>query len=1031
MRQGVVIFVASLLTLCVSPSRAAGPVDFAQQIYPILKENCFECHGPDRQKSKLRLDTRQGIQRSIRDEILIPGNPEGSELIRRISLPKDDLDIMPPEDEGDPLSNRQIELVKEWVAEGARWTQPEGVPVPESRSGDEEQEGIDFNRDIAPILAGLSDTQRDLLVRWAQQGAPMPAAPSATIPKENQRVVSGLQVLYDFLSVEGEIIKDRSGVADLKIEEPNQVRRSQGALEIRGENILQTEKAPEKLIRAIQLSGAVTLEAWIRPANTDQSGPARILTLSQDSGSRNFTLGQDGNRFDVRFRTTETSGNGLPSVSTPPNRVKTELTHVVYTRDRSGNARIYLNGKLVQEQKVPGDVSNWSESYRLALGNEFSGGRLWKGTYSLVAVYNRHLLPREVEQNFRAGAEAATLLTEDATGTSKEKLFHTKIAPLFVQHCMECHDTATRKGGLDLSKRTAALAGGESGKVILPGNAEGSLLWKLVNKDEMPDERQALAAEDKEQLKRWIEEGAVWPVEEIDPLAYLREPNAGENWVQRLTVPEYIETVRSTFGVDIAEEARKLLPKDLRADGFNNTAYNLNVDFEHVEAYRQLAEIIVQQIDVQKFASEFVDCRQFTDDCMRELVAKMGKWILRGPLDEQEIAVLRGIGSTAASAGLGFEEAVGYIIQAMAQSPRFLYRMEHQQGDGTRWPVGPYELANRMSYILWGSSPDKELMRAADKGELYDPQAVKQQVERMLNDPRAVQRSQQFVSEWLNLGRLENLRPNPENFPHWDRELARDMRQETLAFFEEVAWEQKRPLADLFNAQVTFLTPQLAEHYGLDPQGEGWARYDLSSISARGGLLTQGSVLTIGGDEASTVTRGLFVLKDILRGRVNAPPPCVDTTPVETEPGLSKRAIAMDRINNPSCGGCHGKFEPLSFGMLKFDGLGTFQETDEHGNRLEDHGEILIPGMAEPMRYGSSAELMDLLARSDRVEETLTWKLAQFAVGRPLGSTDVPIVKEIHETAQENGGTYASLITAIVTSDLVQKIQTETEKHHE
>ena len=173
------------------------------------------------------------------------------------------------------------------------------------------------------------------------------------------------------------------------------------------------------------------------------------------------------------------------------------------------------------------------------------------------------------------------------------------------------------------------------------------------------------------------------------------------------------------------------------------------------------------------------------------------------------------------------------------------------------------------------------------------------------------------------------------------------------------------------------------------------------------------------------VTRGLFVMHDLLRSGVNDPPPCVDTTPVPSKPGLTQRAIAEKRIANKACGGCHGKFEPLAFGLEKFDGLGAFHKTDEHGNPLRDDGEVLFPGTAKPVPYKTSAQLMDLLARSDRVRQCLTWKVTQFAVGRPLGQPDALVLDKIYQEAQKGGGTYASLIRAIIQSDLVQKTQTE------
>ena len=480
-------------------------------------------------------------------------------------------------------------------------------------------------------------------------------------------------------------------------------------------------------------------------------------------------------------------------------------------------------------------------------------------------------------------------------------------------------------------------------------------------------------------------------------------------------------------GVDIAKEARELLPPDLRADGFNNTAYNLNVDLKRVDAYSKLAGLIVERVDVDKFSGRFSKSRRLIDDDNRDLISKMGRWVLRGPLDEAEIVSYRGIATTVASSGGDFTEAMSYILEAMLQSPRFVYRIESQRGGGSSWPASQHELASRISYILWGSPPDEELLKAADEGRL-DLKATAAQADRMLKDPRAKQRSRQFVSQWLNLGRLSNMQPGKEHYPQWDPNLAGDMRDETLAFFDEIVWTQNRPLSELLNAQVTFVTPRLARHYGLKPQdgaADQPARYDLKSTPGRGGLLTHCSVLTVGGDEASMVTRGLFVMQDLLRGVVKDPPPCVDTTPVPTKAGLTQRSIAEARLRNVSCGGCHVKFEPLAFGLEKFDGLGSFHEKDHHGNPLRDDGQILIPGEAHSVSYKSSAELMDLLADSDRVRQTLTWKVAQFAMGRPLVATDAPILAKIHDAAWKAGGNYSGLIKAIVTSDLVQTTRSE------
>lgn len=859
--------------------------------------------------------------------------------------------------------------------------------------------------------------------------------PPADVPQPKSaahgaRVRQGIELLYNFDEVDGDLVKDVSGTGPpvhLKIEKPNAVQRSAGSLTMAGKTLIRSDKPPTRMIEAVRRTGELTIEAWITPADDRQAGPARIVTLSKDGSNRNMTLGQEGNLFDVRLRTTKMSVNGIPSTATAAGTVKTRLTHVVYTRDRGGAARIYINGKQTEQKSVGGTLANWDASYRLALANEFSGDRSWRGKYHLVAIYSRDLSASEVSQNFRAGPDSMT--TEDLAvnrASVREHFFETKIAPLFSKHCLECHDTAAKEGGLDLSRRKDAFAGGDSGDAIVPGKPDGSLVWKSVVDDDMPHDRPPLSKQEKQLLRQWIEEDAAWSVDWIDPSIY-KEERGTENWVRRLTIPEYIETVRSAVGVDIADEAKKILPPDKRADGFSNTAYNLGVDFEHVDAYARLAQAIVEKMDLPQFSSRFTKKKRLIDDDMRGLIKTMGKWVFRGPLDEREVVDFRGITTSVASAGGNFEEAVGLVLEAMLQSPRFIYRIENQRGDGTELPVNEYELASRMSYILWGAPPDESLMRAAEAGDLYDPAGVQEQVQRMLKDPRAVQRSEQFITQWLDLDRLSNLRPNEEKFPNWDAAIAADMRAETLAYFHEIVWKQKRPLADLLNAQVTFATPRLAKHYRMPPQGDAMARYDLRSVPSRGGLLTQGSLLTIGGDDASMVTRGLFVLNDLLFSEVGDPPPGLDTTPVPTSPGRSHRAIATERIESTSCGGCHSRFEPLAFGLEKFDGLGSFHDSDEYDNKLRDDGEILFPGNSEPVKYATAAELMDLLAESDRVAECLTRKVTQFALGRPLVASDAREVRKIHRQAQEKGGTYAGTVTAIVLSDLVQKTRTVNE----
>ena len=847
---------------------------------------------------------------------------------------------------------------------------------------------------------------------------------------EDTRTRAGLQALYDFASGSGDRVRDRSGTGkplDLKIADTGAVEWLENGLRITRPTRIRSSGPAHKLNESIRRSSGITVEAWITPANLEQEGPARIVSLSRNSTERNFTLGQEADRYDFRLRTLGTSNNGVPSTRSSEDSLALKPTHVVYTRSSSGKAVLYLDGRPDSEEAIEGTTYNWHGQFPLSLANEINAQRPWLGTLHLVAIYSRTLLPTEIAAHFRAGPRAPTPPPD--TGpvlTGNEILFNRKIAPLLVNHCLECHDTATRKGDLDLSRRESAFAGGSGGEVIVPGQPAESYLVESVRTGEMPRKREPLAETDIGLLEEWIAGGAGWPIEVLDPATFAHGGEVGENWIRRLTLPEYIASVKAAVGIDISSRARELLPPDLRADGFSNTAYNLHVDLDHVSAYARLAERIVEQMDIDAFARRFTRKRTLTDDHMRGLIRDMGQWILRGPLEEEEVVLYRGVSTTVASFGGDFGEAVAMILEAMLQSPRFLYRMENQRGDGTLWPVSEFELASRMSYVIWGAPPDQALMEAAGSGELFTKSGLQARIDRMLEDPRAIARSREFLADWLDLDRLDNLRPDPEHFPHWTPELARDMKRETLDVFEDIVWSGRRPLSALFNADFTWASPRLATHYGLDPiEGESWARYDLAGVEGRGGLLTHGSVLTIGGDEASMVTRGLFVLHNVLRGVIKDPPPCVNTTPVPSSPGKTLRTIAEERIANAQCGGCHSKFEPLAFGLEKFDGLGSWHEKDEHGNLLREDGEVLFPGSAEPVAYGSSGELMDLFANSDRSRRSLTWKLAQFATGRPLVYDDASVVESIHDQADKEGATYQSLIAAIIHSDLVQLTRTE------
>ena len=226
-----------------------------------------------------------------------------------------------------------------------------------------------------------------------------------------QRVTDGLQVLYTFLEGDGKIVHDVSGVGlalDLAVESlPSVTWLSGGGLSVKSPTVIVSLDPATKLSEAVKASNAVTVEAWLKPANLSQRGPSRIITVSADYHQRNFNLAQAAELYDFRLRTTETTENGRPSLSTQYGALETKLTHVVYTRGTAGHAKIYLDGEVAAEKEVHGEMTNWDKGYHLALANEMLGSREWLGEFHLVAAYHRALSAEEIAQNLEAGPQRA------------------------------------------------------------------------------------------------------------------------------------------------------------------------------------------------------------------------------------------------------------------------------------------------------------------------------------------------------------------------------------------------------------------------------------------------------------------------------------------------------------------------------------------------------------------------------------------------------------------------------------------------
>jgi hypothetical protein len=323
-----------------------------------------------------------------------------------------DVDVVVGEHNLSNPSSAKLYVFENSDGQGTSWT--EHVVY----TGDEHHDGaqvvdIDGDGDLDIISIGWGHGRVLLYENKALGGAhlepriwlPVMLKSVTAQPPSGERVMDGLQVLYTFEEGSGTTVYDISDVGtplNLGVGGSATSWISGGGLAINSTTIVASAGPATKVIEASRVTNEVTIEACIKPANTSQAGPARVVTLSANPYNRNFTLGQDGDRYDVRLRTTATDNNGTPSLSAPGGSLTTGLTHVVYTRNASGTAKIYVNGVERASRTVGGDFSNWDRDYRLALANELTEDRCWLGEYYLVAVFNRALSQAEVIQNFNA-----------------------------------------------------------------------------------------------------------------------------------------------------------------------------------------------------------------------------------------------------------------------------------------------------------------------------------------------------------------------------------------------------------------------------------------------------------------------------------------------------------------------------------------------------------------------------------------------------------------------------------------------------
>ena len=402
--------------------------------------------------------------------------------------------------------------------------------------------------------------------------------------------------------------------------------------------------------------------------------------------------------------------------------------------------------------------------------------------------------------------------------------------------------------------------------------------------------------------------------------------------------------------------------------------------------------------------------------CVETIVTGLARRAYRRPPTRAEIDSLLRFVDLAKTSGQSAEQGVQLAIQAMLVSPNFLFRIERDpdpRNPALVHEVSPFELASRVSYFLWSSMPDEELMSLAESGRLTNPGVLEAQVDRMLADPRATAFAANFAGQWLETRNLDSVKPDPDKFKEWNPELRDAMKTETMMFFEHVLREN-RPVSDFLNANYTFLNERLAAHYGIEGvTGSEFRRVPLTT-DRRGGVLSQGAVLTVSSypTRTSPVIRGKYVLQNLL-GIPPAPPPA-DVPLLEEVAGAESKSVREQlevHRANPTCASCHRNMDPLGFGLENYDAIGRWRDTD--GSFPVDASGTLPSGE----RFTSAGEMRSLLLRQlPQFSRTLTEKMLTYALRRGLKPYDRRTVEAIHRAVTADGYHFRTLVHQIVKS---------------
>jgi hypothetical protein len=496
--------------------------------------------------------------------------------------------------------------------------------------------------------------------------------------------------------------------------------------------------------------------------------------------------------------------------------------------------------------------------------------------------------------------------------------------------------------------------------------------------------------------------------------------DSGRTVIRRLNRTEYSLTVRDLLGTTTMPG--DALPAESATEFFDTVGEFLSMSPLHLETMEAAATALTDEL----FALPPTDARRTKvfvctlttgaeATCARKILTAFARRAFRRPATTAEIDSLMAL-IEKGRVGATYNDGLKAAITAVLLSPHFLYKEETSVGVGATAaakPLKSFELATRLSYVLWSTMPDDAWAASADAGKLgSDPAELAAHVERMLADPKASALTSNFARQWLSLGRLDAINFDAKIYPSYDDALRAAAQQETATFFSHLI-SDNLPLSTLIDADFTFANARLAKHYGVTATGTSLVRVSLAG-TPRAGLLTQASFLMGNAhpNVSAPVLRGDWILKRILCAGTPPPPGDVEIPEPKNTPGVSGRQALEQHRANPTCAACHNSIDPLGLGLENFDAIGAYRTMD-NGVAVDSSG--TYPGGGT---FTSAAELTRLIGRDPRYPACVTKNLLTYGAGRSFSATEaMTYARALSERAAAGGGTWRSWISMIASSE--------------